>query len=111
MTNEEIQRLLPLAAKACGFDVRGFIGSRFLVDFPGDLRGEWNPLSSVEACAEMNATLEHSTHWQLKVVWVGYGNKSSSAEHNGTTADKLRAWMEASVRAAARVGEKEAVKK
>lgn len=118
MTNEELQILLPLAAKACGLNPElvefrnSRVGNFKLVEHKKSFAikaadgGKWNPLESLEQCAEMNAALEHNTHWSEKVVWVGYGNTSSSAEHNGTAADRLRAWMEVSVRAAAKVGEK-----
>lgn len=107
MTNEELQTLLPLAAKACGFGVRGFIGDHFIVDFPGNYRGKWNPLSSAEDCAEMNAALNHNTYWWPDRVYIGNDTTGTAeAQHDGTTQDKLRAWMEASVRAAVIVGEK-----
>lgn len=107
MTNEERQTLLRQAALAVGLNIRENNG-RFFFDGPFDSSFEWRPHVNSEQCAEMNATLEHNTHWTDDSIGVGtllLGGGGKWAKHNVTTADKVRAWMEASVRAAARVGE------
>lgn len=103
---EELQTLLPLAVKACGYSVCGWIGERFIINHPCGDRVEWNPSKDVIDCAEMNAALMLNTAWHETFVWVGSGAVGISVEHDGTQQDKMRAWMEASVRAAAKVGEK-----
>ena len=100
MTNEELEKLLPLAAKAMGLKGTAALGT---------IQGRWIPAFDSEQCAEMNAALDHDTTWLRNCVAVGTTlllDEDGWIKHNGTTADKLRAWMEASVRAAARVGER-----
>lgn len=112
MTKEETQNLLPLAAKACGrpdqyLSTRGCPTTE--QEFAEKGWAIWQPNIDVEQCAWMNAALGHDTWWNefnCQRVSVGTLREMCVEEHNGTTQDKLRAWMEASVRAAARIGEK-----
>ncbi len=119
MTKEELQTLLPLAAKVCGIEVApgnfdwNVVGGGYTL-------GPWIPHLDSSQCAWMNAALELNTSWLTRFRDTGPGllqitdlveishtsGVAVEVEHDGTTQDKLRAWMEASVRAAARVGEK-----
>ena len=116
MTNEELEKLLPLAAKAMGYELTGDGYARKPL---GDGRYEnfpWNPADDAPQCAKMNAALGHNTYWyaydDLTLVGVGSLYEGlAEVEHNGTRADVMRAWMEASVRAAARVGGRMEVEK
>lgn len=123
ISNDELAHLLPLAAKACGrpdqyLSTRGCPTTE--QEFAEKGWAIWQPHVDTGQCAWMNAALGHNTSWltRFRDTWPGllqitdlvevchpYG-VAVEVEHNGTTQDKLRAWMEASVRAAARIGEK-----
>lgn len=111
ISNDELAHLLPLAAKAMGYKVselrfRNHPGLFVVSPVQSD---SWDPSDDILQCAEMNAALGHDTRWNelnCQRVSVGTLREMCVEEHNGTTQDKLRAWMEASVRAAARIGEK-----
>ncbi len=119
MTNEELQTLLPLAAKAIGICAYEHNG-RFFYDGAFDNAHPFIPHEDGKQCAWMNAALEHNTSWLTRFRDIGPGllqitdlveishtsGVAVEVEHDGTMQDKLRAWMEASVRAAAKVGEK-----
>lgn len=105
MTNEELTRLLPLAARAMGY-------TSFTQPYDDSLyiehAGEsflWCPNKDAKQCAEMNAALMHTTCWYCDNTVQVSIQSLERTQHDGTTQGKVRAWREASVRAAARVGE------
>jgi hypothetical protein len=59
----DTKELLTLAAKACGYYVRGWIGDRIGVDFGNVDRGKWNPLESGDDLARMESQLRITVRW------------------------------------------------
>ena len=113
ISQEELPKLLEQAARAMGLKgfvaITPFFGPMFVPDIPdGSDARAFAPHKSDDQAAELNAALDHNTKWFVMspIVQVGEGMAATKAEHDGTTQDKLRAWREASIRAAAMVGER-----
>lgn len=110
ITNEELKRLLELAALALGLELGlwndGNEPYSSGIGFVLASNAIWNPHANSGQCAEMNAALGHDDCWRDGFVHVYLRDAWGFCEpHDGTTQDKLRAWREASLRAAAKVGE------
>lgn len=102
----DLKELLPLAAKAMGYYVRGWIGDRISVDFGNGYRGEWRPDESPGDGAEMEDKLKISVMRSPDgKVWSHIGAYEhfaieEPADH--PTEGHARRW--ASLRVAAEIG-------
>ena len=96
ISQEELPRLLEQAARAMGYPDASVFSIAYM-------RG--NTAVDDMITAELNAALNQDTLFCADSVIVGHGI-TAEVKHNGTTQDKLRAWREASLRAAAMVGER-----
>ena len=119
ISTEELARLLPLAARAMGICLHrrthtesfedGFSYDETVtcLDCGKTVTGAttWAPQDDSNQCAEMNAALMHTTCWYCDNTVQVSIQSLERTQHDGTTQGKVRAWREASVRAAARVGE------
>lgn len=100
---DEIKELLELAAKAMGYQPKGFIGGRFVV-FGGSLNFErdWNPLSIAVDLVEMECQLEIGITYKDGRVWVSGGGVMADEPVGGQGRRAARAM--ASLRVAAEIG-------
>ncbi len=107
------REILEKCAMACGYSMHGMINDSFIVNFPTGMRGEWNPLTRNDDCAEMCAQLMIDTHWGSNTTFVeasGYDSSDTlvyyQAELKDHNNDKCAAWRHAACHVAAMMGER-----
>ena len=121
MSNEQEREILEAAARACGLNVNPmeiknvtqqgddrFIGL-LAEDWP---RGWFNPLANPADTAEMCAKMDINSFFYLSIPRVECSAEDAgdeqtirhTADHNGTTEEKVKAWMHAATMVAAKIG-------
>ena len=118
--SDETKELLTLAAKAMGFEVRGFSSAgNAIIKTPGGgpescLVNEWNPLSSGEDLVEMECQMSVEVIWAedrcIATAWFSersFGAHELYSKHHSRSAVRAMASLRVVAEIGRRMGEEE----